>query len=144
MLANPIIAKTAVDQMVLGMSHDYRLTPADGFGLAVLATVPPGLGAPTHRHEVDEELFFVVEGELTVDLDGRTHRLSAGDSCHIPVGSVHAFRNESQSDTRFLALVTPGTDLQKFFDSVESRSAQTDPEPEAIAAAAAVARMAFV
>jgi hypothetical protein len=41
-----------------------------------------------HRHEdFGSERFHVVEGRVTAKLDGRTHGLTAGDTC--PLGGTH-------------------------------------------------------
>lgn len=117
---------------VLGMQHRNRLGPDSGMGLVVEITVPPGLGAPPHRHEQDAEAFFMLDGSLTVELEGVRRILQRGDTCHLPTGSVHAFRNEGAAEARFLALITPGHDAFAFFDAVH-RAAERGPlDPAAV------------
>jgi len=45
-----------------------------------------------HRHEADDEFFFVVEGTLLIDLEGRTVELGAGQGFVVPKGVVHRTR----------------------------------------------------
>ncbi|HLK16192.1 MAG TPA: cupin domain-containing protein [Fimbriimonadaceae bacterium] len=45
-----------------------------------------------HKHDIDDEFFFVVEGELLVDLEDRTFTLSPGQGITVPHGVVHRTR----------------------------------------------------
>lgn len=117
---------------VLGMRHRNLLGPDSGMGLVVEITVPPGLGAPPHRHEQDAEAFFMLEGELTVERDGVQRTLRAGDTSHLPIGSVHAFCNEGVTEARFLALITPGRDAFAFFDAVHGAAQRGPLDPAAV------------
>jgi quercetin dioxygenase-like cupin family protein len=64
-----------------------------------------GESVPLHRHD-DMESLYVLEGELTVFLDDVGARLTAGGFAHVPAGTVHGFRIESES-ARYLLLTTP-------------------------------------
>jgi quercetin dioxygenase-like cupin family protein len=66
-----------------------------------------GESVPLHRHGEDDESFFVLEGEITFFLEGRAAvRARAGSFAHIPGGTVHGFRVESER-ARYLILTTP-------------------------------------
>jgi quercetin dioxygenase-like cupin family protein len=66
-----------------------------------------GESVPLHRHRDDMESFYVLEGELTLHLDEQTGvRAPAGSFAHIPGGTVHGFRVESET-ARYLILTTP-------------------------------------
>ena len=56
--------------------------------------MPPGAGAPRHRHRLEAETLVVVEGELWVELEARERVLAEGEAIHLPVGSLHAFRSD--------------------------------------------------
>ena len=45
-----------------------------------------------HRHEADDEFFFVVEGRLFVDIEGRTFALEARQGLMVPKGVRHRTR----------------------------------------------------
>ena len=49
-------------------------------------------GAEEHFHRVGTEIYYVLEGEGTVVLDGEAHAVSAGSVVHIPPGVVHGAR----------------------------------------------------
>ena len=48
-----------------------------------------------HYHKEHDLTFVVLEGKGTLQLDGKTYRLSAGDVGFIPRGKVHYYTNES-------------------------------------------------
>jgi len=45
-----------------------------------------------HKHEVDDEFFYVVEGQLLIDLEGRTVELAPRQGFVVPKGVVHRTR----------------------------------------------------
>ena len=66
-----------------------------------------GESVPLHRHDDDMESFYVLEGEITFFFGGQPgSRASAGSFAHIPGGTVHGFRVESEA-ARYLILTTP-------------------------------------
>lgn len=67
-----------------------------------------GETVPLHRHDADVESFYVLEGELMLFIgDGRPGvRAAAGAFAHVPAGTVHGFRVESET-ARYLLLTTP-------------------------------------
>jgi quercetin dioxygenase-like cupin family protein len=66
-----------------------------------------GEGTPLHRHREDDEAFYVLEGEMTFYLgNDEPSRASVGSFVHIPGGTVHAFRVDSET-ARYLIITTP-------------------------------------
>jgi quercetin dioxygenase-like cupin family protein len=66
-----------------------------------------GVSVPLHLHRDDVESFYVVEGEITFYIgDQPGVRASAGSFAHLPGGTVHGFRIESET-ARYLILTTP-------------------------------------
>ena len=45
-----------------------------------------------HKHEADDEFFYVVEGQLLIDLEGRTVELAPRHGFVVPKGVVHRTR----------------------------------------------------
>ena len=54
-----------------------------------------------HRHEQDDEFFYVVDGQLWIDLEDRTIKLSPRQGFVVPKGVVHRTR----ADTRTVMLM---------------------------------------
>ncbi|MBB0243083.1 cupin domain-containing protein [Streptomyces alkaliphilus] len=72
------------------------------------ALVPPGGGPPPHIHHREEEAFYVLEGDVSL-FDGMERlRLSSGSFVHVPRGSVHSFKNETEEDAKLLIMFLPG------------------------------------
>ena len=66
-----------------------------------------GETVPLHRHPDDMESFYVLEGELTLHIgDEEGVSAEAGSFAHIPGGTVHGFRVESET-ARYLIVTTP-------------------------------------
>ena len=67
-------------------------------------------GADLHVHHHHVDLFYVLEGELTLRLgvEGETVVVPAGTLARVPPGVVHGFRNGSDADMRYLNLHAPG------------------------------------
>ena len=85
-----------------------RRSPEAGVGgharRLIAAKRAPSAGAPYGRHGV---VLRVVEGELTLFIgDGPGRRAPAGAFAHLPGGTAHGFRVESEK-ARYLILTTP-------------------------------------
>ena len=66
-----------------------------------------GESVPLHLHRDDMESFYVVEGEITLYLGDEVGvRAGAGSFAHVPGGTVHGFRIESET-ARYLILTSP-------------------------------------
>jgi uncharacterized cupin superfamily protein len=94
----------------MGDTFTYFLAAGEGSGGAfclVDETAVRGESVPLHRHPDDMESFYVVEGELTLFIGDRPGvRAPAGSFAHLPGGTVHGFRVESEQ-ARYLILTTP-------------------------------------
>ncbi len=73
-----------------------------------LIVLEPGKRAfPFHHHRVNEEMFFVVEGEGEVRIGHESHAIRAGDVIACPPGDVdtaHQIVNTSAGVLRYLAI----------------------------------------
>jgi mannose-6-phosphate isomerase-like protein (cupin superfamily) len=72
-------------------------------------------GADLHVHRHHTDLFYVLEGELTVRLGAEDEPVvvPAGTLARVPPLVVHGFRNGSDAEVRYLNLHAPG---QQFAD----------------------------
>jgi quercetin dioxygenase-like cupin family protein len=64
-------------------------------------------GPPAHRHDTLHDMFYVLAGTLTVQLDDEVVHLVAGSFVCVPPGVVHTFSNGSDTPVRFLNFNTP-------------------------------------
>lgn len=69
--------------------------------------IPPGGGPVVHTHLVEEEVFYVLRGDVSFYADGSVVQGQAGDTALLPRGIPHCFRNTGVDEAEFLAIVTP-------------------------------------
>jgi quercetin dioxygenase-like cupin family protein len=67
---------------------------------------PKGVETPLHVQPEDDETFYVLEGEVTFFAGEERLRASAGTTVHVPKGTPHGFRVESEP-MRLLDVTTP-------------------------------------
>lgn len=118
---------------VVGDVYRFLATGEDTNGKYALweAFVPPGGGPPPHVHSREEEGFYVLKGEITFLVGDQRIVATAGMFAHMPVGTPHAFKNESGKSARMLISVAPAG-LEKMFFEVGQPVAQgatTAPPP---------------
>jgi mannose-6-phosphate isomerase-like protein (cupin superfamily) len=78
---------------------------------ATLSRYGPGReGADLHVHRAHSDLFYVLEGVLTVRLGAQDRQVSvpAGSLARVPPGVVHGFRNAGAGEVRYLNFHAPG------------------------------------
>lgn len=69
--------------------------------------MPPGSFEQRHHHAKARQFFYVLEGELAIELEGEMHRLQRGEALQVPPGSAHQVRNDGSTNTRFLVVSSP-------------------------------------
>ena len=84
-------------------------------------TFAPGESDSFHKHPIQEEIIYVVTGELEHWLDQKKQMLGPGDGIFIPANTVHALFNTAHGETKFLAIFGPsvgdtGWDRVNVFD----------------------------
>jgi quercetin dioxygenase-like cupin family protein len=72
---------------------------------------------PLHLHRNWDEAFYVLEGEMTFLIDGRTSTAPAGSFVYIPRGIEHTFWNESAAPAKQLTVFTPAG-IEAYFEDV--------------------------
>jgi quercetin dioxygenase-like cupin family protein len=109
-------------------------------------TARPGNASPLHRHLDEDEVFTVLEGELTLTVGDETIVVGPGRSAVGPRGVPHRYEVTSTDDARWLVLTTPGgfeafvRELSEPAEDVALPPAPTGPpSPEQIEALAATA-----
>lgn len=77
-------------------------------GLSVIEErMPAGACETRHAHARARQLFLVLKGTLTMEVEGTTCRLGAGESLEIAPGVRHQAINGSQGDVEFLVVSAP-------------------------------------
>ena len=104
---------------VVGEGITIKVSSSDTNGaFTIFEDVTPPLGGPPlHVHDVQDEWWYILEGELVFEVDGKEFHAGPGDSVFAPHGSRHAFMNPGRSPARSLITVVPGG-LDLFFEDV--------------------------
>ncbi|WP_172332822.1 cupin domain-containing protein [Mangrovicoccus sp. HB161399] len=83
---------------------------AGGPDLSVIhERMPPGTAEARHVHARARQVFFVLEGELTMVTAGGCLRIGPQQSAEIAPGEPHQARNEGPSEVFFLVISSPAT-----------------------------------
>jgi mannose-6-phosphate isomerase-like protein (cupin superfamily) len=90
----------------------------------------PAYHTNLHRHNHTDEAFYVLDGVLTVNVDGSTADYPAGSYILIPRRTPHAQGNRGTVPARLLVTVTPAGFERSFKDRVElfRTTKPTDPD----------------
>jgi uncharacterized cupin superfamily protein len=89
--------------------HETQLGKAVGisqFGVNHVTLEPGSMSSLRHWHEAEDELVYVLSGELTLVDDNGEHRLGPGCAAGFAAGvaNAHHLRNDSTGPATFLAI----------------------------------------
>jgi quercetin dioxygenase-like cupin family protein len=80
------------------------------------AIVSPGGGPPPHSHSREVEGFFILEGEITFQVDDERFVATTGTFANMPIGVRHSFKNETNRAAKMLIWVAPAGLERMFFE----------------------------
>jgi quercetin dioxygenase-like cupin family protein len=85
-----------------------------------------GKTTPLHAHSNEDEVLYVLDGEILVHLDGQNHPIGPGAIAVAPRGVPHAFLVTSPT-ARVLCLQVPGSAEAFYRGASEPAGADTNP-----------------
>jgi quercetin dioxygenase-like cupin family protein len=94
------------------------------------AVAGPGRTSPPHIHHLEDELFEILEGEVTFTCGESTHIAGPGSFVFLPRDVVHNYRVSSEIPARMLLWISPGG-LDGFFKRMGVPGAIGAPPPSA-------------
>jgi quercetin dioxygenase-like cupin family protein len=131
--------------LVPGFTATTRLTAAETGSISIVEHVfSPGSLVPPHRHTREDEISYVVEGEIGFRSDGREVSLAAG--CYIvkPRGELHSMWNAGTRPARMIEIISPAGFERYFVELAEAVAAVGGrPDPKVTAPIAARYGLAF-
>jgi mannose-6-phosphate isomerase-like protein (cupin superfamily) len=89
----------------------FRFASGQTDGLAALAEVglPPLTAGPNlHVHAQEDEMFFVLDGVMTVQVGDQLQEIAAGGLAWGARGTPHAFANRAKDPLRIMIMWIPG------------------------------------
>jgi len=102
-----MISKENAEHYVWGEQCDgwYLVNRQDM--LVIHEKMPAGTQEKRHYHSVSRQFFFVLEGVLTMELEGKKHNIGARQGIDIPPQAKHQARNDADTATEFLVISHP-------------------------------------
>jgi quercetin dioxygenase-like cupin family protein len=92
---------------------------------------PPGHATPYHLHHVEDEAFYVLDGEYTFICDGVKTVVGPGGYIFLPRGIPHGIRVSSSVPATMLILATPGNGFVGMMEEMAEPAAERVlPEPK--------------
>lgn len=102
-------------------------------------TLAPGaLAAPLHRHTHEDEISYVLEGEVTIQQGEEVTLTRAGTYVLKPRGIFHTFWNAASTPARLIEIIAPGG-FERYFEELQ-QIVPTEGPPEVGAVIALAAR----
>jgi uncharacterized cupin superfamily protein len=128
-----VIAQSSGEQLnILGTAMVVKL---NGGGVFVAENVvPAGCGAPLHVHDTEDEIFSILEGELTLISEAGEAKARQGDTVWLPRGVPHGFRNATEQTVRALIFANPGARIAEMFQLLDRACSDGPVVPEQIGA----------
>ena len=127
----PLLAKSTLDNSYWYIGHllSVLLKAEDTGGLLSLLKVTEvkGLEPPPHTHTREDEIFYLLNGEIEFFVGGKTYKATAGDCMFLPRNIMHSFKViTEQSDV--MMLLTPGG-FEKYFIEMSEKAPELKQPP---------------
>jgi len=106
----------------------WKATANDTNGLYAMFEMTDTCGgsAPMHCHPW-EETFYILAGELEIQIGDRREILVAGSTSHVPANAFHAFKVTS-AIARVLVIISPAL-AEEFYREAGEKITSLPPEP---------------
>ncbi|MEA2643123.1 MAG: hypothetical protein QOG08_149 [Chloroflexota bacterium] len=113
-----------------GMLAEIKATSADTGGqfTVVEVTCAPGYQGVRHIHHNEDEGFWVLDGQLDLEVGGHHTKMQPGDYAFGPRDIPHGF-SAGDKGARVLFILTPGGFEKLILASSEPAGARTTPPP---------------
>jgi mannose-6-phosphate isomerase-like protein (cupin superfamily) len=94
------LSKALVDPGNCGTSRiDFRIS-----------RYAPAAYVGEHIHQIQEQIYYVIDGEGVLTLDDERHLMRAHDYVYVPPGVRHSFTNTGVAGLVFFVITTPAND----------------------------------
>ena len=90
--------------------------------------MPYSSGPPPHVHPDMEEMFYVMEGEMTICIAGTVYIFKPGTFGFVPRNTIHYFKVTSQENCRVLNFYTPSGFEESVMTTMKAESLTLPPK----------------
>jgi mannose-6-phosphate isomerase-like protein (cupin superfamily) len=84
----------------------WRLVYEDNLSV-IEEFIPSGGSEIRHYHERAQQFFYILSGEVIMEVEGENTLLGAGSGIRVPPGARHRISNPSSGAVRFLVISQP-------------------------------------
>lgn len=74
-------------------------------------------GPPLHKHSMEDEAFYVIEGQFSFPYGSKETKAGIGQFMYVPRGEFHTYKNIGSSFGKLLVIITP-PQFEKFFEEI--------------------------
>jgi mannose-6-phosphate isomerase-like protein (cupin superfamily) len=86
------------------------------FGLFEWNMKPKAGGPDPHFHRTFSESFYVMSGQVRLYDGSRWVEATAGDFIYVPMGGIHAFKNDSDATAAMQIVYATGAPREKYYE----------------------------
>jgi quercetin dioxygenase-like cupin family protein len=135
MSAAPVIRRPEQNNgvMLRGYPMTFLVTGEDTRHTSMFDwTIPPGFATGLHVHRVQEETFYLLDGECAWHVGDEVIHARPGTFLFIPPGVPHNITNVSVSPARVLMTVSP-PGHERYFEELAQLAVRGAPDPNVLA-----------
>jgi mannose-6-phosphate isomerase-like protein (cupin superfamily) len=93
---------------IICLGHKIKVhTPSGNYDMIEGTTLPNVPGPPPHLHTGFSETFYVLEGQMEFEVNGKPVVVDTGNSIDLPPDTLHTFRNTGEVPCRYLNIHSP-------------------------------------
>ena len=111
--------------------HKVKSNDTNGVFSVVEIVTPPGKGIDLHVHEREDELVYLLEGEIEVMLGNQKMKAVPEVMALLPRGIAHGFTNIGNKPSRLLDTILPGR-FDNYFVELAALFAAGNPSQDQI------------
>jgi quercetin dioxygenase-like cupin family protein len=124
--------------LIPGLTASTRLSPEETGSISIVEHVfSPGTLVPPHTHTLEDEISYVVMGDIGFRSNGKEVTLGAGGYIVKPRGELHSMWNAGSTPARMIEIISPAGFEKYFVELAEAvAAAGRVPDPSVMGAIA--------
>lgn len=109
METNKVMSKHNAEHYVWGQNCDgWRLVDREERSI-IHERMHPGTYEERHYHEKSSQFFFVLSGQMTIEIEGTEYTVNPHEGIEVLPKKPHQVFNKSAGDLEFIVTSTPNT-----------------------------------
>ncbi len=106
-LPTKVVSQENVEHYLWGKECDgWYLVKSDGLTV-ILERMPPGTSEERHFHRISRQFFYVLEGQLHIEVEHHDFVVNAGEGIEVSPGQEHQAINNGSHPVRFITVSQP-------------------------------------